>query len=419
MFKKYAKMLMIGFIIGMAALMPNVECLPVFEKDEITQVKKNNDNDDEGELMNFEFPPLQGCFGVGKTTRYIIDCNRQESHNPSARRELMLYVWYPASADKDSLEPYRKDEIESTKDALRSMGYSEKDLGYLDIIYTHAVPNAALLKQEAPFPVVLFSHGYLGTKPVEYTAFCEELASHGYIVVAIAHTYYASSVTFPDGRHITTPPEKYTQKPNFNEEQAIWVSDVQFVLDQLSTINADHADQFFHCFDLRRIGMFGHSFGGLTALRMCLQDDRIKAGMNLDQMPYDDSDMTCAKPFMFLMAQKTVDGINAFGSSDEELAKVFECDVALIKQQKQENLKDWEQIAKNYKKLMQSKTMSYTIIPNSMHGAFSDHLLLKELPLYKNNRHIINLGAVVGAADGFATMKSINEYIVCFFDKFL
>jgi hypothetical protein len=47
MFKRFAKALMLGFVMGMAALMPNVECLPVFEKDTIEHVQKNDDNNDD------------------------------------------------------------------------------------------------------------------------------------------------------------------------------------------------------------------------------------------------------------------------------------------------------------------------------------------------------------------------------------
>lgn len=46
MFKKYAKVLIVGFIIGMAPFMPNIECLPVFEQDQIVHVQEN----DEGEI---------------------------------------------------------------------------------------------------------------------------------------------------------------------------------------------------------------------------------------------------------------------------------------------------------------------------------------------------------------------------------
>lgn len=372
--------------------------------------------------MIFEFPPLKGEYGVGTTTRYLIDAARQEPHNPSANRELMIHLWYPANADKHSLELYCKDEIEINKIAFLKKGYPEKNINELDSIYTHAVPNAEPLKKDVPFPVVLFSHGYLGTKPVEYTAFCEELASHGYIVVGIAHTYFASSVLFPDGRQITTPREKYMQqnKPDFEKDQELWIADAQFVIDQLTKINANSKDQFFNLFDLDKIGMFGHSFGGLVSLYMLLSDNRIKAGINFDQMSYLASNkIAITKPFMFLMAQQTIDCINALNKSDEQLAQVFECDIEIIRAQMREAQSDWINMEKNYQQLIASNKVPYAIIPNIKHGGFSDYLVLKELPLYKNNKQLINLEAVTGTANGFETMEKINQHIVGFFDKYL
>ena len=46
--------------------------------------------------------------------------------------------------------------------------------------------GAALAKSDCPFPVILFSHGLAGTRNT-YSLFCSELASRGYVVLAIEH----------------------------------------------------------------------------------------------------------------------------------------------------------------------------------------------------------------------------------------
>ena len=47
-------------------------------------------------------------------------------------------------------------------------------------------------------PVVIYSHGYTSF-PGQNTALLEELASHGYIVYSVQHTYDSSPVAFPNG----------------------------------------------------------------------------------------------------------------------------------------------------------------------------------------------------------------------------
>ncbi|WP_277424242.1 hypothetical protein [Cohnella candidum] len=48
------------------------------------------------------------------------------------------------------------------------------------------------------FPIVIFSHGG-GTSMEIHTAQCEDLASQGYIVAAINHTYVSSATELPSG----------------------------------------------------------------------------------------------------------------------------------------------------------------------------------------------------------------------------
>jgi len=50
-----------------------------------------------------------------------------------------------------------------------------------------------------PHPVVVFTHGYTGTF-TDYTFLFEDLASRGYVVAAVDHTYEATAVEFLDGR---------------------------------------------------------------------------------------------------------------------------------------------------------------------------------------------------------------------------
>ena len=56
----------------------------------------------------FEFPRPTGKYGFGTTERHLIDEHRQEPNDLSAKRELMIYFYYPANVNKNSLVPFYK-----------------------------------------------------------------------------------------------------------------------------------------------------------------------------------------------------------------------------------------------------------------------------------------------------------------------
>jgi pimeloyl-ACP methyl ester carboxylesterase len=76
-----------------------------------------------------------------------------------------------------------------------------------------------------------------------------------------------------------------------------------FVVDQLQRLNADSSETFAARMDLQRLGMFGHSFGGATALEFCHQDSRCKAALDMDGIPFGSVvPEGLSKPGMFLLS---------------------------------------------------------------------------------------------------------------------
>ena len=55
--------------------------------------------------------------------------------------------------------------------------------------------------------------------------------------------------------------------------------------------------------DLQRLGIFGHSFGGATALEFCHKDSRCKAVLDMDGIPFGSVvPEGLSKPGMFLLS---------------------------------------------------------------------------------------------------------------------
>jgi predicted dienelactone hydrolase len=69
----------------------------------------------------------------------------------------------------------------------------------LEAVTLDATADALPLRRSGGWPVVLFSPEF-GVEHELYTGLVEDLASHGYVVVAIAHPHDASIVEFPDAQ---------------------------------------------------------------------------------------------------------------------------------------------------------------------------------------------------------------------------
>jgi predicted dienelactone hydrolase len=155
-----------------------------------------------------KLPPVPGRFGIGRVGFDWTDQKRPEplSGEANAHRELMVYVWYPASAtrsnDSEGVYLPGAKEIEKSPDTSRiKQGVFEDAWPRVlsSEATSHAQEGAPPAKSAKPFPVILFSHGG-GSTGFAYTALIECLVSHGYVVAAIEHTYEAAAVVFPDGR---------------------------------------------------------------------------------------------------------------------------------------------------------------------------------------------------------------------------
>lgn len=144
------------------------------------------------------------------------------------------------------------------------------------------------------YPLVVFSHG--AAAMIESNAStCRELASHGYVVAAVAHPYHAIFVKAADGQITPINTEFMTMATggmmslNAEEKLALyqdWIKirtgDVNFVLDTILQKAAKREEGAFACVDTEHIGLFGHSLGGATSEAVGRQRDDIDAVIVLE-----------------------------------------------------------------------------------------------------------------------------------------
>jgi dienelactone hydrolase len=227
-------------------------------------------------LPMFRLPRPTGQYAVGTRVVYLVDKSRLEDAdgNGHRNRELMIQVWYPAQTSTNSFAPYRR-RIETT--FLSS---------YEAVLPTNSRSNPQVANAQQAFPVLLFNPAWNGRRTQD-TFLTEELASHGFIVAAIDHTYNSAPIAFPDGRVTSYPrvPEMEDfSKTTVAKLDAVLGKEVEkqaldniFVLDQMDAWNRDPSSPFFQKLNANNAGAFGHSLGGSVSSLACALDPRIKA----------------------------------------------------------------------------------------------------------------------------------------------
>ncbi|MEW1691631.1 alpha/beta hydrolase family protein [Streptomyces sp. NPDC091265] len=242
-------------------------------------------------------PRPTGPFEVGSAALRLVDRARPEPWAPDAApcRELMIGVRYPAAPGR-SWQRVPQMTAAAAAHFGGAQGAAALNLamapGTVDwgATLSHARHDAPVDPRAGRLPVVLYSPG-LGDPRTWNTALADDLASRGYAVVTIDHTYEATEVEFPGGRLATMrifdgapPTDPDAISALLRKVVAVRIADTRTVLDRLPELNRT---RFGGVLDLRRIGMFGHSAGGFTAAQTMHEDRRVRAGINMDgQLDY-------------------------------------------------------------------------------------------------------------------------------------
>jgi predicted dienelactone hydrolase len=128
-------------------------------------------------------------------------------------------------------------------------------------------------------PLVVLSPGFKQPRST-LSGLAEDLASHGYVVAAIDHTYENVAETFPDGRVTTCAACGHYDAAFWTKLEQGRAADVSFVLDQLTGERARVKGAAL--IDPHRIAMAGHSVGGSSAQAAMVRDGRLLAGIDID-----------------------------------------------------------------------------------------------------------------------------------------
>jgi predicted dienelactone hydrolase len=230
-------------------------------------------------------PEPTGSHPVGTTSLHLNDDARADPWVPSAQtRELMVSLWYPASSPGTQRARYVTP-VESEL-LLEGSGITGVPPDVLSRTRTNASTDAEPVGGRHRLPLVVLSPGFTWPRS-SLSSLAEELASRGYVVAGIDHTYENHATTFPDGRVATCAACERTGTPDFEREVVeSRARDVSFVLDELTAPQPDWAGA--ELIDPSRIAMAGMSLGGSSVGETMLTDPRVLAGVNLDGTMFKD-----------------------------------------------------------------------------------------------------------------------------------
>lgn len=358
-----------------------------------------------GQSQTNALPKPSGKYLTGITYMNFTDETRKELFDNSGQsfREITVKAWYP-SDEKSNPEPY----LLNADFAIKYCMFPE----ILRNLKTNSGRDLPVSSGENKYPVLIFSHGW-GEHFSQNSILMEELASHGYIIFSIAHHYEAKYSEYPDGRivHIEFNSNRFQkiwkeqQNPKamelhkkrytvstddertelsremetilptaLKESPKYWAEDISFFLDQLKTINGKNKilkDKL----DTDRIGIFGMSMGGIATGEFCLNDNRVRAGINIDgglHASLLEPDRRLQIPFLFLTGQMF-----------SGCGKLF---------------------------VDKSTGDCYSInVTNANHYNFTDH------SIYPYSK----ISQLLGTIDGKRMIEIMNVIVITFFDKYV
>jgi predicted dienelactone hydrolase len=255
-----------------------------------------------------------GPLAVGRTVCDWTDATKTDpsAPEPASKRRLLAWIWYPAAPRKrnqsraEYLPPPWRSAVERHAGVLLTQ-FLTRDLSR---VRSHSIADAELSDRQRSYPVVVMRPG-LAALTTSYTTLAEDLASHGYVVLGFDAPFRTTVVVLPDGTVTERASENnadlvegVAQEQLASKLARAWSADIAFALDQLERLNAsDPSGQFGGRLDMARVGVFGHSLGGATALQFCHDDSRCKAGIDVDGAPLGDVITTgVTQPFMFLLS---------------------------------------------------------------------------------------------------------------------
>lgn len=267
-------------------------------------------------LPNFAFPSPTGPHEVGITEWRSAD-------GVEAR------IWYPASpGDSDRARPYLAE-------------FDRPLFGLPPILYSHlkgrstfAFQDAQPLQRDA-HPVIVYEHSADG-HAAENTFLLTDLASHGFVVVAVVHRNTLAEYEL-DLAALSAQPEALLDA--METVMADRGEELGLLIDELATLNQSDA-LLKGRLDVTQFAFLGYSLGGGIVADYCAIHKRCRAVVNLDGNPFAVAHHTgLTAPYLHVSQHVVFNMVQENGSSSAtaQMADLYKREVSQVVAQTVDN----------------------------------------------------------------------------------
>lgn len=241
----------------------------------------------------FTFESQTGPYKVGTITYTWTDSFQKSSDGKS--RRINVQVWYPANPSVSSREgKYISNLSEFSKSIEKQYALPGRLLGYFDLVRTNTYQDAPFATDVKKAPLIFFSHGNMLGERFTNSFQTIELASQGYVVVALEHPGTALLSAYPDGTYISFEDKNPQLSMEYNLQNKASIptikqqtKDIEFVTEKIKQLSQEGAGSpFAGKVNLNRLGIIGHSLGGATAVNVLYKNQEFKAAINMDGYLY-------------------------------------------------------------------------------------------------------------------------------------
>lgn len=324
----------------------------------------------------YSLPGPTGEYNVGTVVSDFTDKNRIEtfSKDSDEKRRIAVQFWYPTDRKGTEVQ--------------------------------YDISGAPLSPSQQSYPVLIFSHGAFGMR-LSNASTCRELASHGYIVASIDHTYHSFYTSFEGGKGVLVNNAFLNEaigaqlgdlsKQKEFEVSHSWLNlrtaDIELLIDSLKAGEIGEAGKLLDGhMDLNNIGLFGHSLGGASSAQVARDRDEVKAAIVIDGTMIGDI--------------TSINNDNKEVITDESFTKPLMQMYGSLYQD--EKAKETSYLP-NISAFNNSETAAYSLCINN-----SGHLNFTDLPRISP---FLSKKLGIGSVDVFECIKTVNDYTLAFFDK--
>lgn len=218
--------------------------------------------------QSITLPELTGMYSVGTKSIKVSDPKRLMLRG-NKQKEWKIQLFFPSDESKNTF-PYMPETLDD------GIVQNVK-------VLVHANSNAKPITTKK-LPVILFLPGR-GALSQKYTILLEELASHGFLVIAFDQPYVANYVRFPKNEIIVPTLKDVWKLPRNRDYRYAYddemidatIKDIKFILN-----NPEALGEYEKIFDSSQIILMGHSMGANAAHIFGIEDNRIKLVIDID-----------------------------------------------------------------------------------------------------------------------------------------